>query len=136
MDDVRGLCDRVRETAFAIHVFLGPGHLEKVYENALAHRLTKLGIEVERQKPLSVSDEDGTVVGTYTADLLVDGRLLVELKAVARLGTEHVAQIVGYLKAARLRDGLLINFGSAVLSIRKYQNNLSGAPVTESALTR
>ena len=105
-------------------MFLGPGHLEKVYENALAHRLTKLGLRVERQQVLTVFDEDGTVIGTFVADLLVEGQLLIELKAVARVNTGHVAQIVGYLKAARLKHGLLINFGSTAFGIRKYKGTL------------
>lgn len=62
------LCDIVRETSFAIHKFHRFGHLEKVYENALAHRLRKLGLKVEQQFPLAVFDEDGTVIGEYFAD--------------------------------------------------------------------
>ncbi len=73
MKTVMELCDVVRETAYAIHVYHGHGHLEKVYENALAHRLGKLGIEVKRQFPLTVYDEDGTTIGDYFADLLVEG---------------------------------------------------------------
>ena len=65
--DILKLCDVVRETAYAIHVYLGHGHLEKVYENALAHRLKKLGLEVQQQYPLSVYDEDGIVIGEYFA---------------------------------------------------------------------
>jgi GxxExxY protein len=122
MDDINGLCDRVREIAFALHVYLGPGHLETVYENGLAHRLRKGGIDVEHQARLAVYDEDGQLLGSYAADLLIDKRLIVELKAVSRLNTEHAAQIIGYLKASRLRHGLLINFGAAVFAIRKFKN--------------
>ena len=120
MRTVMELCDVVRETAYAIHVYHGHGHMEKVYENALAHRLGKLGIEVERQHPLTVYDEDGTIIGDYFADLLVEGRLIVELKACRTLADEHTAQILGYLKSARIEDGLLINFGSFKFQVKKY----------------
>lgn len=109
---IKELCDRVRQTAYDIHVYHGHGHLEKVYENALAHRLRKLGLDVEQQHPLRVYDEDGTLVGEYAADLLVENKLIVELKAARTLAAEHVAQLLGYLKSARIEHGLLINFGS------------------------
>ena len=70
--DVMGLCDVVRETAYEIHRYLAHGHLEKIYESALVHRLRKRGIFVEPQHPLIVHDEDGTVLGDYFADMLVD----------------------------------------------------------------
>ena len=117
---VMELCDVVRETAYAIHLYHGHGHLEKVYENALAHRLRKAGIEVAQQFPLTVYDEDGTVIGDYFADLLVGGRLIVELKACRALTDEHTAQLLGYLKSARIEDGLLINFGSYKFQVKKY----------------
>jgi GxxExxY protein len=128
MKTIKELCDIVRETAYAIHVYHGHGHLEKVYENALAHRLYKAGIQVEQQHPLTVYDEDGTVVGQYLADLLVDGRLIVELKACRALANEHTAQILGYLKSAKIEDGLLINFGSFRFEIRKYVMSRATTP--------
>lgn len=76
MQDIMRLCDTVRETAFAIHKYHKQGHLEKVYENALTHRLRKLGLDVKQQHPLTVYDEDGTVIGEYFADLFVEGRLM------------------------------------------------------------
>jgi len=85
------LCDQVRETAFALHRYLRHGHLEKVYENGLAHRLRKVGVQVEQQHALQVRDEDGTALGDYLADLLVEGELIVELKACKALTDEHVA---------------------------------------------
>jgi len=66
-----------------------------------------------------VFDEDGTGLGEYHADLLVDNRLIVELTACKALGPEHIAQVLGYLRAARMRDALLINFGSPTLQVRK-----------------
>ena len=120
MQTINQLCDLVRETAYAVHVYLGHGHMEKVYENALAHRLRKAGIDVKQQQPIRVFDEDGTDIGDYCADLLVDDRLIVELKAAKSLTCEHVAQLLGYLKATRIEHGLLINFGSYKFTIQKY----------------
>jgi len=114
------LCDHVRETAFALHRYLRHGHLEKVYENGLAHRLRKAGIQLKQQPPLQVFDEDGTPLGDYFADLLVGGELIVELKACKALADEHVAQLLGYLRGCRVEHGLLINFGSRKLEVRKY----------------
>jgi GxxExxY protein len=120
MKKINDLCNVVREIAYAIHVYHGHGHMEKVYENALANRLRKAGIEVKQQHPLNVYDEDGSLIGEYFADLLVDGRLIVELKACRAVVDEHVAQILGYLKSAMMEDGLLINFGSYKFEIKKY----------------
>ncbi len=120
MKTINELCDTVRETSYAIHLYHGHGHLEKVYENALANRLRKAGFEVKQQRPLNVYDEDGTLIGEYFADLFIDGRLIVELKACRALADEHTAQLLGYLKSAKVEDGLLVNFGSYKLQIQKY----------------
>ena len=119
-DAVFQLCDIVRETGFAIHRYHGPGHLEKIYENALVHRLRKRGIDVQQQQPFCVFDEDGTVLGKYFADLVVENCLIVELKATKALLNEHVAQLLGYLRSARNEHGLLANFGARTFEIRKY----------------
>ena len=118
--DVFKLCDVVRETSFAIHCYHKQGHLEKVYENSLAHRLRKLGLRVEQQFPLKVYDEDETVIGEYFADLFIENRLIVELKACRDLTDEHIAQILGYLRSSKTEHGLLINFGALKLQIKKY----------------
>ena len=120
------LCDVVRQTGFAIHCYHKNGHLEKVYENALAHRLRKLGLEVKQQHPLKVYDEDGTLIGDYQADLFVDNRLIIELKAAKALADEHVAQLLGYLRASRVEHGLLINFGAPKFEIKKYVLSQTG----------
>src|SRR5436853_3516388 len=99
MQTIKELCDVVRQTAYDIHVYHGHGHLEKVYENALANRLRKLGLDVKQQHPLTVRDEDGTVIGEYFADLLINNQLIVELKAARTWADEHVAQLLGYLKS-------------------------------------
>ncbi len=118
--EVQVLCDRVRQTAYEIHCYHVHGHLEKVYENALVHRLQKSGLEIGQQEPILVYDQDGTVIGNYFADILVNQYLILELKAVRELIDEHTAQIIGYLKSARIRHGLLINFGANRFQIRKY----------------
>lgn len=120
MRDIKVLSDQVRQTAYDIHVYHAHGHLEKVYENALANRLRKAGLNVKQQEPIRVYDEDGTLIGDYLADLLVDDILIIELKTAKTLAPEHDAQILGYLKSARLEHGLLINFGSYKFEIRKF----------------
>ncbi len=117
---INQLCDIVRETSFAIHRYHRHGHLEKIYENALASRLRKQGIAVVQQQPLSVFDEDGTLLGDYFADLFVENQLIVELKAVRTIADEHIAQLLGYLRSSRIETGLLINFGAPVLYVKKY----------------
>ena len=118
--EINKLCDVVREPSFAIHKYHRHGHLEKVYENALAHRLRKQGFQVEQQHPLSVFDENGTVLGEYFADLFIEGSIIAELKACSHITDDHVAQLLGYLTSSRIHDGLLINFGSPKLFIKKY----------------
>ena len=141
MKDIKALCDQVRQRAYDIHVYHGHGHLEKVYENALVHRLAKAGLKVKQQHPLKVYDEDGTLIGEYLADLLVEDSLIIELKTARTLAPEHEAQIIGYLKSAKLEHGLLINFGSYKFEIRKFawseqlqQNKASALSVLISAL--
>lgn len=114
------LCDRVREAAFALHHYLRHGYLEKVYENGLAHRLRKAGVEVIQQHPLKVLDEDGAVLGEYLADLLIEGELIAELKSCRALADEHIAQLLGYMRGSRIEHGLLINFGSSKLEVKKF----------------
>jgi len=126
--NINQLCDLVRETSFSIHRYHRHGHLEKIYENALAHRLRKLGLKVEQQHLLRVYDEDGTLLGDYFADLLIEDQLIVELKAIRTIADEHVAQILGYLRSSRIETGLLINFGAPVLQIKKYLMSDSPSP--------
>ena len=114
------LCDLVRETAYAIHRYHGPGHVEKIYENALVHRLRKQGLKVEQQVAIQVFDEDGTLLGELMADVVVEGILLLELKAVREVAPEHVAQLLGYLKSSRIEHGALLNFGAGKFHIKMY----------------
>lgn len=120
MRTINELCDLVRETAYAIHLYHGQGHMEKVYENALAHRLRSAGLNVTQQHLIKVLDEDGTLIGDFCADLFVENQLVVELKAAKALADEHVAQLLGYLKSTRIEHGLLINFGSYKFEMKKY----------------
>ena len=120
MKTIHELCDLVRETSFAIHQYHRHGHLEKIYENALAHRLGKAGLNVRQQHPIQVFDEDGTILGDFYADLIIEGRIVVELKAVKSIADEHVAQLLGYLRSSRMEHGLLINFGAPVLYVKKF----------------
>lgn len=117
---IKELCDLVRETSFAIHQYLRFGHLEKIYENALSHRLRKAGLQVGQQVSLNVYDEDSTLLGEYYADLLVENSIIIELKATKALTPEHTAQVLGYLRSARIEHGILINFGAPKLEIQKY----------------
>ncbi len=104
--------------AFAISNGLGAGFVEKVYENALAIKLRQSGLVVEQQCAVDVWFE-GHVVGSYVADLVVGGVEIVELKAVAALNTRHVAQCLNLLKASGVPIGLLLNFGTPRLEMRR-----------------
>ena len=106
--------------AYKVHNTLGPGFLEKVYENALRIELEKLGLRVKQQEPINVKYE-GHLVGEYYADLWVDERVVVELKAAQSLVKEHEVQLVNYLTATGVNDGLLINFGPSVQVKRKFR---------------
>ena len=117
--NVNDLCDMIRQTSFDIHKYLHHGHLEKVYENALVSRLTKMGKD-EHQYPLQVKDQDGTVIGDYIADLFIEDILIIKIKACKTIADEHIAQILGYLRASNIEHDLLINFGSSKFQNKKY----------------
>ena len=118
--DIKRLCDLIRETSFSIHSFLRYGHLEKIYENALVHRLRKKGLDIRQQHPINVHDEDGTLLGDYFADIFAENQLIIEIKACKALAPEHTAQLLGYLRATNIEHGLLINFGAPKFQIKKY----------------
>ena len=125
------LSNQIRETSYAIHQYHGTGYLEKVYENALAHRLRKAGLDVKQQHQLIVRDEDGAEIGEYYADLLVEGFLSVELKACQTTKDEHSAQLLNYLKGAGLEHGMLINFGSYKFFIKKFAKRTETNPASK-----
>ena len=116
--DIENLVAKIRQIAYDLHVYLGNGFLEKVYANGLVHRLRKAGFLVEVQKPLRFFDNDGFCLGEYFADLVVEGLVVVELKAVQSIANEHYAQILNYLKITGAPAGLLINFGSFKFEVR------------------
>jgi len=115
------LSQRVIGAALAVHKQLGPGFREDVYENALCMELDKQGLQYHRQPDITVR-YDGVPVGTHTLDLLVEGSLVVELKAVFALADVHYAQLTAYLRAADVRVGLLLNFGQLPLGIKRMVN--------------
>jgi GxxExxY protein len=108
---------------------LGYGFLEKVYGNALALELRRVGLTVEQQARIEVY-YDGVVLGEYYADLLVDGVVIVELKAIQRLGPEEEAQLLNYLRATPYEVGLLLNFGPRPDFRRKIFDNANKPSMT------
>ncbi len=104
--------------AFTVANTLGAGFLESVYENALCIEMTEQGIAFERQAALQFVYKD-RIVGNFVATLVVEGALLVELKALRQLTTDHDAQVMNYLRACGLGVGLLLNFGAPRLEIRR-----------------
>ncbi len=117
MED-EALTETIIGCAMKVHRTLGPGFLESVYENAFAHELGKAGLRVECQAPIQVH-YDGIVVGDFFADMRVEGRILIENKAVQALNTAHEVQLVNYLTATGIEIGLLINFGAARLEFKR-----------------
>ena len=114
------LTEKIISCAFTVHNKMGPGFLEKVYENALRIELLKAGLTVKQQEPISVI-YDGHVVGEYYADLWVAERVVIELKAALALVKEHEVQLVNYLTATGRDLGLLLNFGPSVQIKRKFR---------------
>lgn len=104
------ITDQVINAFYKVYNTLGYGFLEKVYENALGIELREQGLHVVQQQPITVYYHDH-LVGEYYADLVVEGKILVEVKASKSLGEDHQAQLLNYLKATVFEVGLLINFG-------------------------
>ncbi len=107
----RELSHAVLGCAFAVHNELGSGFLERVYQNALAHELRKRGLHAEVQRPIAVY-YDGVLVGEYYADIVVEGKMVLELKACERITPVHEAQLLHYLKATGFTLGYILNFGA------------------------
>jgi GxxExxY protein len=119
MKNMTNLVNTTRQTGFNTHVYFKNGFLEKVYENALAHRLSLKGFSVAQQVDIPVRDYDGTEVGHYVCDLLIEKSLLVEIKAVQTLDDVHSAQLLAYLKATGIKHGMLMNFGAPKYQVKK-----------------
>ena len=120
MDDIEinKITEKVIGCAYQVSNSLGIGFVEKVYENALAHEIRKAGLKVFQQSPIKVMYDD-ILVGDFLADMLVEGTVLIELKAVSMLKYEHTAQSLNYLRASGLEICLLINFGTTRVQIKR-----------------
>lgn len=112
------ITERIIGAAYEVYNILGYGFLEKVYENALVIELRGAGLDVKQQHPITVVYK-GEIIGEYFADLVVEDKVIVELKSVSALDPAHEVQLVHYLKATGLEVGLLINFGKEIKIIRK-----------------
>jgi GxxExxY protein len=117
------LTEQIISCAYAVGNKLGYGFLEKVYENSMAIELSKAKLEVKTQEPIEVRYE-GQIVGDYYADMVVEDDIIVELKAIKSIDEVHFAQCLNYLKATGRKLGLLINFGSNKVMIRRVVNGL------------
>ena len=123
------LTERIIGCAYRVANTLGPGFLEKVYENALAHELRKAGLSVAQQQGIEVR-YDGILVGDFIADLIVEGTVIIELKASQEHSDFYTAQCLNYIKATRKPLCLLINFGRAKLDVRRYERKPGVEPAT------
>lgn len=115
------LTEKVIGVAIKVHKKLGPGFMERLYEQALAHELSKEGLSVSRQKTLPVHYE-GVALGNQRVDLLVGDEVIVEVKAVSEMTTLHEAQLLSYLRATDKRVGLILNFAKERLEIKRKVN--------------
>ena len=119
--DVEELVDLIKDCAKEVRAYLTPGFEENVYKNALYLELKDQGLDVKTEIPIKVTYK-GREVGNYRADMIVEDRVIVELKAISALTTMHEVQLVNYLTATGINDGLLINFGADKIQIqRKYR---------------
>jgi len=116
------ITEKVIGSAYAVRRALGSGFLEKVYENALAYELREQGLKAEQQHPIPVRYR-GSLVGDFAADILVEGAVLVELKAVRALDDVHTAQCINYLKGTGLEVCLLLNFGTPRVQVKRIVND-------------
>lgn len=114
----RELTAKIINCAYKVHRELGFGFLESVYQNALAIELIKAGLQVEKEKKIQVN-YDGQVIGDFVADILVDEKVILELKSVKEIHPAHGAHIINYLKATGIEVGLLVDFGEKIEIKRK-----------------
>lgn len=112
------LTEKIIGCAMKVHSTLGPGFLESVYQKALAHQLGKAGLKVQCEKLITVN-YDGIVVGDFSADMLVEDRVMLELKAILSLAPAHEVQLINYLTATSIEVGLLLNFGAERLEFKR-----------------
>jgi GxxExxY protein len=117
--DLRELTYQINGAVYEVNKVLGGGFLEKVYENALLVELRKRGLKAEAQVPITVKYKN-EIVGDYFADIIVDGQVILEIKAIESLSRIHEAQLLNYLKATGYRVGLLINFTHPKAVIKRF----------------
>lgn len=112
--------------AIHVHKTLGPGLLESIYESCLFHRLSKTGLHIEREQPIPVVFEDVKLECGYRADIIVENKVIIEIKAVESLNDIHKAQVLTYLRLTNIKLGLLMNFNVLFLKdgIKRIVNNL------------
>jgi len=115
------ITEKIIGASYEVSNNLGFGFLEKVYENALYIELKQLGFKVEQQKPITVRYKNN-IVGEYIADLFVENQVIVELKSTKSLNDIYKAQLLNYLKATNIKTGLLINFGTPRVEIKRVLN--------------
>ncbi len=116
----KDITEKIIGASFEVHKFLGNGFQEVIYQRALAYEMRKLGLEFEREIEQDIFYKElEKPIGTRRADFVVEGKVLVELKAIIQLEDVHLAQALNYLKAYKLEVGLLINFGSKSLTFKR-----------------
>jgi len=128
--DINALTEKIIGCAYRVHNALGSGFLEKVYENAMRIELEEARLQVEQQTPVPVYYRE-RAVGDFYTDLLVEKRVIIELKAVRELAKEHEVQLVNYLQATGIENGLLINFGPSVRVKRKFKTYREGKGINQ-----
>ncbi|MBU2499586.1 MAG: GxxExxY protein [Proteobacteria bacterium] len=121
--DINKITYEINGAVFEVNRILGPGFLEKVYENALLVELKRRGLKAESQVPIKVLYKQN-VVGDYIADIVVEDQVLIELKTVEELSNIHEAQVLNYLKATGMKVGLLVNFRNPKVQIKRLVFNL------------
>jgi GxxExxY protein len=125
MADIEDLVSRVFDTAMSVHIDVGPGLFETVYEQLLANRLIRQGLKVERQKPAGARIDGLDFPEAFRIDMLVDDTLLIEIKSIDRLAPVHTRQTLTYLRLMKLPLGLLLNIGGITLKgqMKRVANN-------------
>ena len=113
---------KIKGAIFKVNKVLGPGFLEKVYENALLIELKNLGLKADNQVPINVAYKD-KIVGEYFADILVEEKVIIELKTVEKLDNNHEAQLLNYLKATGIKVGILVNFKQRRAEVKRMVPN-------------
>lgn len=125
------LSRKILEACFEVSRELGIGFAESVYERSLLVALVQKGLTVEAQVPLEVHFR-GVLVGEFKPDLIVERKIIIEIKAVERLVNAHFAQVLNYLKITGVDVGLVVNFGNAKLEYRRFDNRMPKPPILES----